>query len=263
MLLTRILTAIVGIPIVLLCIYYGKLPYFIMFFVVIFFAVLEFYNICRKYKPLNILGILIAIIFYLALYTIDNSNLIATIVICSILLIFSAAMLRNNIENISASIAVTCLGAFFITWTLFHMVLIRNLEYGMQYIIFLFVNVWCLDTGAYFVGKNFGKHKLASLVSPKKTIEGAIAGIVTAIIVSILCQKIFMQNIISLSNAIIFGVIISIVGQFSDLAESLFKRDCNIKDSGNIIPGHGGMLDRFDSYLFAAPVFYYAIILLH
>lgn len=262
MLLTRILTAIVGIPIVLLCIYYGKLPYFIMFFVVIFFAVLEFYNICRKYKPLNILGILTAIIFYLALYTIDNQNLIATIAICSILLIFFAAMLRNNIENISASIAVTCLGAFFITWTLFHMVLIRNLEYGMQYIIFLFVNVWCLDTGAYFVGKNFGKHKLASLVSPKKTIEGAIAGIITAVIVSILCQKIFMQNIISIKEAIIFAIIISIVGQFSDLAESLFKRDCNIKDSGNIIPGHGGMLDRFDSYLFAAPVFYYSILLL-
>ena len=120
-----------------------------------------------------------------------------------------------------------------------------------------------MDTGAYFVGKKFGKHKLAKNISPKKTIEGAIAGVVTGISVSVLCKFIFMEDIISVREAIIFAIVISIIGQFSDLAESLFKRDCNIKDSGNIIPGHGGMLDRFDSYLFAAPVFYYAIILLH
>lgn len=262
MLLPRILTALIGIPIVLLCIYYGGIPYFIMFFAVILFAVIEFFTVCKKYKPLTVLGTLISVILYFSLYIINNQNLIATIVICSIFLIFFIAMLKNNIENISASIAITCVGSFFITWTLFHMVLIRDLQYGMQYIIFLFVNVWCLDTGAYFIGKKFGKHKLASVVSPKKTIEGAIAGVVTAIIVSVLCQKIFMQSIISIKEAIIFAIIISIVGQFSDLAESLFKRDCNIKDSGNILPGHGGMLDRFDSYLFAAPVFYYSILLL-
>ena len=116
-----------------------------------------------------------------------------------------------------------------------------------------------LDTGAYFIGKMFGKHKLASVISPKKTIEGAIAGVVTAIIVSLAYRHFFMQDIITNKDAIIFALAISFVGQFSDLAESLFKRDCNIKDSGNILPGHGGMLDRFDSYLFCAPIFYYLI----
>ncbi|MDD2524535.1 MAG: CDP-archaeol synthase, partial [Endomicrobiaceae bacterium] len=125
---------------------------------------------------------------------------------------------------------------------------------------FLFVNIWVLDTGAYVVGKKFGKHKLAKFISPKKTIEGAIAGVFTGIFTAIICREIFMQNIISIQETIIFAIVISIVGQFSDLAESLFKRDCNIKDSGNILPGHGGMLDRFDSYIFCAPIFYYLII---
>jgi phosphatidate cytidylyltransferase len=143
------------------------------------------------------------------------------------------------------------------------MILIRDIpSFGTQYIIFLFINVWLLDTAAMFAGKKFGKHKLAPNISPKKTLEGALAGILTALPVSVLCREIFMKNIITLNEAVIFALIISVIAQFSDLAESLFKRDCNIKDSGNILPGHGGMLDRFDSYLFCAPLFYYAITIL-
>jgi phosphatidate cytidylyltransferase len=203
------------------------------------------------------LGIFAAIIFYLSL----NANFYINEIIISIIFIFFFfAMTKKSVENISASIAVTCFGTFFITWALFQMVLIRDIpKYGMHYIIFLFVNVWLLDTGAYFVGKKFGKHKLASIISPKKTIEGALAGVVTAILVSIAYRYLFLQDIITNNQAIIYGLVISFVGQFSDLAESLFKRDCNIKDSGNILPGHGGMLDRFDSYLFCAPIFYYLI----
>lgn len=257
MLLPRILTALVGIPVVLACIFYGGLPFQIMFFVVVLFSVMEFFSITKKYKPIGILGVLAAIIFYLAL---NADFYVNEIVIVTIFLIFFFAMARKNVENISSSIAVTCFGTFFITWALFHMVLIRDIpKYGMHYIIFLFVNVWMLDTGAYFIGKKFGKHKLASVISPKKTIEGAIAGVVTAILVSLAYRYLFLQDVITNNQAIIYGLVISFVGQFSDLAESLFKRDCNIKDSGNILPGHGGMLDRFDSYLFVAPMFYYLI----
>ncbi|MDD5101945.1 MAG: phosphatidate cytidylyltransferase [Endomicrobiaceae bacterium] len=258
MLLPRILTALVGIPIVMLCIYIGGLPFFFMFFAVIIFSVMEFYTICKKYNPMNIIGIFIAAVFYISLYL----NLyVQEVIILSIFLIFLITMLRNRINNVSCELAITCFGTFFLTWSLYHMVLIRDIaNYGMQYIIFLFVNIWVLDTGAYVVGKKFGKHKLAKFISPKKTIEGAIAGIFTGIFTAIICREIFMQNIISIQETIIFAIVISIVGQFSDLAESLFKRDCNIKDSGNILPGHGGMLDRFDSYIFCAPIFYYLII---
>jgi phosphatidate cytidylyltransferase len=258
MLLPRILTALVGIPVVMLCIYAGGLPFFFMFFAVIIFSVMEYYSICKKYNPMNILGTLAAAVFYISLYL----NLyVQEVMILSVFFIFLIAMLKNRIKNVSCEIAVTCFGAFFLTWSLYHMVLIRDIpNFGMKYIIFLFITVWVLDTGAYIIGKNFGKHKLAQFISPKKTVEGAIAGVVTSIITAILCRQIFMQNIISVQEAVIFGLVISVVGQFSDLAESLFKRDCDIKDSGNILPGHGGMLDRFDSYIFCAPIFYYLII---
>lgn len=259
MLLQRILTALVGIPIVLLCIYYGGISFFLMFFAVITFAVSEYFNICKKYNPLNVLGTILASLFYLSLYF---NFYVQEFIIISVFIIFLVYMFRNKINNISSEIAVTCFGTFFIPWTLYHMVLIRDIpDYGMKYIIFLFVNIWLLDTGAYFIGKKFGKYKLAKNISPKKTIEGAVAGVLTSIIVSVICKFIFMQNIITVTEAVVFAVIIAFIGQFSDLAESVFKRDGDIKDSGNILPGHGGMLDRFDSYLFAAPFFYYLIIL--
>lgn len=257
MLLPRILTALVGIPVVIACIYYGGLAFYIMFFVVVLFSVMEFYSVCKKYNPMNIIGTIVAIIFYLALCT---GTYVQEVIIISVFILFFFAMLKKSVENVSGKLAITCFGAFFITWTLFHMVLIRDIpKYGMHYIIFLFVNIWMLDTGAYFIGKMFGKHKLASVISPKKTIEGALAGVITAVVVSLVYRHLFLQNVLTIKETIIFALVISFVGQFSDLAESLFKRDCNIKDSGNILPGHGGMLDRFDSYLFCAPIFYYLI----
>ncbi len=257
MLIPRILTALVGIPIVIACIYYGGLAFYIMFFAVVLFSVMEFYSVCKKYNPMNIVGTLVAIVFYLSLCT---GTYVQEVLILSVFVLFLFAMFKKSVENVSGKLTVTCFGAFFITWALFHMVLIRDIpKYGMHYIIFLFVNIWLLDTGAYFIGKMFGKHKLAPVISPKKTIEGALAGVITAIIVSLAYRHFFLQDVITTKEAIIFALVISFVGQFSDLAESLFKRDCNIKDSGNILPGHGGMLDRFDSYLFCAPIFYYLI----
>ena len=127
---------------------------------------------------------------------------------------------------------------------------------------FIFIVVWTLDTMAYAFGKVFGKHKLAKNVSPKKTLEGTAAGIVFGILAAVACRYIFMCDILTLQNAAILGLVVAVVGQFSDLAESLIKRDGSVKDSGKIIPGHGGVFDRFDSYMFAAPAMYYALQLL-
>jgi phosphatidate cytidylyltransferase len=129
----------------------------------------------------------------------------------------------------------------------------------MKLVLFIFIVVWILDTMAYVFGKALGKHKLAKNVSPKKTLEGATAGIVSGVLTAIVCRLIFMDNILTLQNTVILGLVIAIAGQFSDLAESLIKRDGNVKDSGKIVPGHGGVFDRFDSYLFAAPAVYYVL----
>ena len=148
--------------------------------------------------------------------------------------------------------------AFFIPWTLGHLVLIRNLRPdGMGYVFFLFFVIWMLDTGAYFVGTKFGRKPLAHMASPKKTLEGAVGGVATGIITAMLCKLIFFNSSMPFPEAAMLGLLIAVVSQFSDLAESVIKRDVGVKDSADLLPGHGGMLDRFDSFLFASPLLYY------
>ncbi|HHE54472.1 MAG TPA: phosphatidate cytidylyltransferase, partial [Caldithrix abyssi] len=114
--------------------------------------------------------------------------------------------------------------------------------------------IWICDTFAYFLGKQFGKHRLFERVSPKKSWEGAVAGLVGALLTYLLVY--FLQIIpITIYVAIVGGLIVGIVGQFGDLVESWFKRDAKVKDSSNLLPGHGGILDRFDSVMFSSVAF--------
>jgi phosphatidate cytidylyltransferase len=177
-----------------------------------------------------------------------------------ILILFLVEVFKGDAELSIERIATSFLGSFFIPLAFVHMFYIRDLNGGMQLIFFIFIEVWTLDTAAYAFGYMFGKHKLAEGISPKKTIEGAIAGIIFGVLTAIACRYLFMKGILTLYQAILLGLVISVLGQFSDLVESLIKRDGNVKDSGKIIPGHGGVFDRFDSYLFAAPAVYYVLI---
>lgn len=260
MLITRIITACIGIPIIFACIYFGGLPFYIFMFVVSFFCVQEYLNICKKYQPHTIISLVMASLFFIVLQYCKTSLNIAVIsAVLMLLVLFAIEVFGKNTEQSVGRIAVSFLGAFFLPLALMHMVYIRDMKGGMQLLFFIFIVVWVLDTAAYAFGRMLGKHKLAKNVSPKKTIEGAAAGIIFGIIAAVICRYAFMQNILTPAQALIIGFVISIVGQFSDLAESLIKRDGNIKDSGKIIPGHGGMFDRFDSYVFAAPAVYYML----
>ncbi|MGL9815570.1 MULTISPECIES: phosphatidate cytidylyltransferase [Enterococcus] len=126
---------------------------------------------------------------------------------------------------------------------------------GLAILLFAFFIVWATDIGAYMVGRKIGKHKLWPDISPNKTIEGAIGGIVSSVVVAVVFflvqPQVFQHNLVTM---IIFTIIFSIVGQFGDLVESAIKRHYGVKDSGNILPGHGGILDRFDSMLFVFPM---------
>jgi phosphatidate cytidylyltransferase len=119
-----------------------------------------------------------------------------------------------------------------------------------------FAMVMMTDTGAYYTGRLIGRHKLAPRVSPGKTIEGAVGGFVMAVVTGFLCKLIFFPEI-PLAHALVLGAAIGAIGQIGDLAESMLKRGAGVKDSGNLLPGHGGMLDRIDSILFCAPILYY------
>jgi phosphatidate cytidylyltransferase len=133
-------------------------------------------------------------------------------------------------------------------------------RFGPRLILFLLVTIWGCDSFAYYVGKNFGRHKLAPEVSPKKTIEGSIGGLVGSVLVAVGAALLFVPEFRPVEAALIGGLA-STAGQLGDLVESLFKRGAGVKDSGHFLPGHGGFYDRVDSLLFAAPVVCAAILL--
>lgn len=155
----------------------------------------------------------------------------------------------------------TFLGVFLIPWALAHLINIRMMEpYGEYFTYIMFFTVWASDSAAYFIGKAIGKHRLNAEVSPKKSWEGAIAGLIFGTIAAVVCWDLFFPWYITWIQAALLGLSISCLGQISDLAESLIKRSAGAKDSSNLLPGHGGFLDRFDSYLLIAPVFYYILL---
>jgi phosphatidate cytidylyltransferase len=259
------LTAAIGMPLVFLCVYLGGVLFYAMMFFISVFSVYEYLLIVEKYKPHVVVSLIMTTGFFLFLCfceiccgccCMDKSSISAIL----ILFIFFVVEVFNGKTDLSVQrIAVSFLGTFFIPLAFVHMIYIRDLSGGMQLIFLIFIEVWVLDTAAYIFGYVFGKNKLAKSVSSKKTVEGAVAGVVFGVFTAVMCRCLFISSILTLCEAVLLGFVISVVGQFSDLAESLIKRDGNVKDSGKIIPGHGGIFDRFDSYIFAAPALYYVL----
>jgi phosphatidate cytidylyltransferase len=131
----------------------------------------------------------------------------------------------------------------------------KDFAVGWKLVYFLLLVVWLGDAGAYYVGRKFGKRRLSPRISPKKSVEGLIGGCITAIIAAMVIQATFFHEM-PRKHAAIAGVILAITGVIGDLAESMWKRSADVKDSGTLIPGHGGFLDRFDSIFFTAPILY-------
>jgi phosphatidate cytidylyltransferase len=156
--------------------------------------------------------------------------------------------------------ALTLFGAVFAGWMPAHLALIRDLRpHGEALLAMTFVSVWCMDTAAYTVGKTMGRHALAPVLSPKKTWEGAVGGFAAALGVCAAFSHWGLKDSLPLPLALGVGAVIGVTGQLSDLAESLVKRDAGVKDSGALLPGHGGVFDRFDSYILCAPAVYYLL----
>lgn len=153
---------------------------------------------------------------------------------------------------------VILLGLLYVGFPLSTVVSTRALPDGEWLVLFLAVVTWASDTGAYYTGTLWGKHPLLPSISPKKTIEGVLGGLVLAVGVALLAQQWFASQL-SLVDSLILGVLLTAVGLLGDLFESVLKRRTGVKDSGGILPGHGGMLDRLDSLLFTAPTFYYYV----
>ncbi len=158
-----------------------------------------------------------------------------------------------------ANVATTILGFVYCGWFPLHLIFLRDLssgsyESGLGFVIMMFTSILLTDIGCYYVGSRFGKHKLAPIVSPNKTIEGSIGGIICAIIGASLVGLVIG---VEWYFAALAGLICTLCAQLGDLCESLIKRDAGVKDSGNSLPGHGGFLDRADSFIFTIPAMFY------
>ena len=154
--------------------------------------------------------------------------------------------------------AMYIFGILYVGFLLGHYSLLRNLEQGVALVFFVIIVTWLSDTGGFFVGKTIGKHPLAPILSPKKTIEGLAGGVLFSIIGGMISHFTFTP-FFSLGESMALGVGLALLGALGDLAESAIKRSVHVKDSGTIIPGHGGVLDRVDSLLFTGPAMYYYV----
>ncbi len=258
MLKQRILSALIGIPLMIGIIYAGGIVYFSLIALVAVLCQREYLEMINSQyhtlpKCLAYIAALLLIYtrFYQPVYFLGTLFLI--ILIYNIFLI--AFYPKLNFWELAASLW----GIIYIGGSLSYLPVIRGLEKGYILSLLLFLIIWLNDSGAYFSGLLLGKRKLAPGISPKKTVEGAIGGLLTAVLLMTV-SGFYLK--FSLYGSFLLGLAVALAGQLGDLVVSALKRQYGIKDSGKLIPGHGGFLDRFDSLIFAAPVYYMLSLLL-
>ena len=229
----------------------------------------EFYSVTGVLKrkcSVVIAGFLFsAVCFAVAIFRCGSLEaFILPAVLVFVFVIMIITVLFHSKNSFSDS-ALCFLGTVYICLFFMHIILIRQHEFGEILIWMLFISAWSTDTFAYFAGKTMGRHKLCPSISPKKTVEGSLGGIIGCVAVILIysyaCAS-YIDCDVNYMNAIIFAIVASVVSQFGDLAASCIKREHGAKDYGNLIPGHGGILDRFDSTLLIAPLSYYMFIYL-
>jgi len=260
-LLKRIATSVILLPLVFVGIQYlTRLGFFCFVQIIILASLLEFYNLPRKKKlfPVKTVGILFALLISSSFYFERFPLQLAVFMGLFFMGIYYLLTIKDieKLVQFPVSIALTFFGVFYLSFTLNHFNLLRD-EYGPYYIYFILAVIFIGDTGAFLIGKKWGKHKLAPLASPKKTWEGCFAGLFAAMLTGAAAQQLFLSDQMSLWQGIAFAFLVHAVAQMSDPIESLFKRAAGVKDSSNLLPGHGGVLDRIDSLILAAPFFYY------
>lgn len=265
---TRIISALFLLPLLGFVVIGGRPLYFL----VMLFGLLAMYEFYKGFEnmgihPFKIAGYICATILYIILYVYmftgaDHAKLSEGLLLWLFITVSSGLVLclfTTDENNISDGLA-TIVSVIYLPFFFSHISLIDGLKENSRMIWLVFITAFGTDTFAYFSGMFFGKHKLIPNISPKKTVEGAIGGVIGSTILSLIfCAIMFPQH---LAAGLFIGILGSIFAQFGDLIASAFKRKMGIKDYGRLIPGHGGILDRFDSVILTAPFVYYYIVLI-
>jgi len=254
--LKRVISGLVLIPLVVGIVLYGSPK---LFFILVLGAVLTgWYECFQLIRQMGVEGYSMTgggLCLLLAFCFFANDYYLVWLLTAIVVLFLTWYITSGDVREALDPMAYTFLGVVYVAGLMSYFLLIQPQEEGPKYILFLFMVIWLGDTAAYYVGKNFGKKRLAPAISPGKTIEGAAAGLFGSLAGGATAQLSFLQSI-SLTHCLIMALFCGILGQFGDLAESLLKRNAGVKDSGSLIPGHGGVLDRLDSLMFAGPAFY-------
>lgn len=258
----RILTTIIGLPIVAVILILGdKIVIDFLMMIIAIICMQEYFNVVEKVAhPIKWVGYLSTIIIAIV-SVLSTQELMQTILfgIPIIILILFFKVIITNMETTFKDVSYTFLGICYITFFIMFLSLIRGLNNGNFILVYVVLVAWSTDIFAYLIGKNFGKIHF-SKVSQNKTVEGCIAGIIGAIVIGVVYTLICNQFInTGITSYILIGgisLILSIISQIGDFTASSIKRFVDMKDYGNLIPGHGGMLDRIDSLIFIAPFAY-------
>lgn len=215
-------------------------------------------------KTPGIVCYLATVLYYIAIY-LDRMDIIVPMMVIYLLVMLAVYVLTFPTYS-DKQIMAAFMDFFYVSVMLSFVYLIRNMEHGLVLVLLIFVSSWINDTCAYFVGRALGKHKMAPVLSPKKSIEGLIGGIVGAGVFGAVYGILFDKYVDTMNYAPLLFAVVGAVGALpaviGDLAASAIKRNNDIKDYGKLIPGHGGILDRFDSIIFTAPIIYYLLVYL-
>jgi phosphatidate cytidylyltransferase len=284
----RLLTAAVLVPFVSFVIVKGGLLYLGTIVAIIFLGQREFYRLIedKGARPLQTFGLAAGAALPVVAY-LGTEYHMTVLMTATLLAVMVAQLGKAEITEALASISGTFLGVFYVGWLMSYAVVLRNFTAaavaqsgeglvstlgfvpgcGIFFMFFtLFCVIWC-DAGAYFGGRAWGRHKLAPNISPKKSIEGAVTGVIAGTAGGFFCKTMCdlfwpeLSQAFSVQAAVIFGVLLSVAGIVGDLIESLLKRDASVKDTGTLLPGTGGVLDRIDSPLLGIPVMYHGLLL--
>ncbi len=269
MLKHRVITAAVGVPVVILVIWLGDPWFGLLISAAALAGTYEFYRIANfdRKEPVIYLGLAWSLALVLSPHYRDH-HILPAVTTATMLISLICLLLRPSREKAFRDWAWTIAGALYVGWMLSYWLNLRSLENGWIWVYLGMLTAFANDTGAYFVGRARGKHKLAPAISPSKTREGAIAGLVSATLASILIAAVLRLISLKLGTPftfeywqiILLGALVSLFAQLGDLVESLLKRNMGVKESGSLLPGHGGILDRFDSLIFVGAVVYYYVL---
>lgn len=263
MLNIRVLSAVVALPILFLAVILSSDIFFVSLCLISVIGLYEYFAAVKNStnRPMTFIGLFSGLIMLFIIYSNFAFNLLVPFITFLILILLSVPVVNKNYSFWGAG--ATIVGLLYIPLFFGYLYWIRVIPVKGVYLIwFVFISSWFTDTFAYFSGMLFGKTKLCPSISPKKTVEGSIGGIIGSC-VGCTVYGLYI-NSIGITDALIIsffilGLVGSIVSQFGDLAASAIKRNVGIKDYGKIMPGHGGVLDRFDSILFVSPLIYYYV----